>query len=220
MISIVRAAGFAAAALALAATSTFSAPSIASEADAAAITSPLEAHAEATIDEAGNEQALESLADNMVKFADAAVPRPRTLAELVAAHSRDSIAPGEMECLAGAVYFEARSEPLEGQLAVAEVVLNRSTSGKYPAGICDVVTQRKQFSFIVEGEFPPIDKTTKSWRKAVAIATIAFEDLAEEVPSTSLWYHADYVAPVWRHGLARAEKIGAHIFYTAKAKKA
>ena len=219
MISFVRAAGFAAAALALAATSTFSAPSIASEADAAAITSPLDAHAEATMDEAGNE-ALESLADNMVKFADAAVPRPRTLDELVAAYSRDTIAPGEMECLAGAVYFEARSEPLAGQLAVAEVVLNRAASGKYPAGICDVITQRKQFSFIVDGEFPPIDKTTKSWRKAVAIATIAHEGLAEEVPSTSLWYHADYVAPVWRHGLTKAEKIGAHIFYTAKAKKA
>src|SRR4051812_25229117 len=74
-----------------------------------------------------------------------------SLAELVAAHSSTQTADPQHECLAGAVYFEAKGEPLQGQLSVAEVILNRARSGRFPGSICGVVMQRGQFSFVRGG---------------------------------------------------------------------
>jgi spore germination cell wall hydrolase CwlJ-like protein len=135
------------------------------------------------------------------------------LDELVRDHRAAVASDEERRCLAGAVYFEARGEPLEGQLAVAEVVLNRAASGEYPASICEVVKQPAQFSFVRNGLFPPIDESSAAWRTAVAVAHIAAEKLADKLASDVLWYHADYVAPDWGRRLARATQIGAHIFY-------
>ena len=119
----------------------------------------------------------------------------------------------ELECLAGAIYFEARGEPLDGQLAVAQVVLNRAGSGIYPSSICDVVTQPAQFSFIRNGEFPPIDHDCELWHQALAVADIARKQLVQEIAGDVLWYHADYVSPAWGQRLTRAAQIGRHIFY-------
>ena len=137
----------------------------------------------------------------------------RSLRRLVRAHAAADVPDPERECLAGAVYFEAQGESVEGQLAVAEVVLNRAASGEYPSSICDVVTQPAQFSFIRDGRFPAIDRGSDAWRKAVAVAHIAAENLADTLSSDVLWYHADYVAPSWGRRLSRATQIGAHIFY-------
>jgi spore germination cell wall hydrolase CwlJ-like protein len=120
----------------------------------------------------------------------------------------------EQLCLAKAVYFEARSESLEGQLAVAEVVLNRARSGVYPPSICGVVTQHAQFSFIRAGRFPAPNTASDAWHKALAIAEIASKHLATEVAPNVLWYHADYVAPAWGRQRTRVAQIGAHIFYS------
>jgi spore germination cell wall hydrolase CwlJ-like protein len=120
----------------------------------------------------------------------------------------------EQLCLAKAVYFEARSESLEGQLAVAEVVLNRARSGVYPPSICGVVTQHAQFSFIRAGRFPAPNTASDAWHKALAIAEIASKHLATEVAANVLWYHADYVAPAWGRQRTRVAQIGAHIFYS------
>jgi len=120
----------------------------------------------------------------------------------------------EQLCLAKAVYFEARSESLEGQLAVAEVVLNRSRSGVYPSGICAVVTQHAQFSFIHAGRFPAPNTSSDAWHKALAIAEIARKHLATAVAPNVLWYHADYVAPAWGRQRTRVAQIGTHIFYS------
>jgi spore germination cell wall hydrolase CwlJ-like protein len=117
-------------------------------------------------------------------------------------------------CLAKAVYFEARGESLEGQLAVAKVVLNRAGSGVYPATVCEVVTQKSQFSFIRRGRFPTPDTGSESWRKAVAIARIAQDGLASSVPGNVLWYHADYVSPPWGKWHTQVTRIGTHIFYS------
>lgn len=216
---IVRAAGIAAAALALAAGASFADPSMAQGGDSAPMAGYL-AHAAATIDGAGEASTAPgdpadyaAVAAGAIRIVEAAMPRPRALEELIPAYTDTEITDPEEECLARAVYFEARSEPVDGQLAVAEVVLNRAASGRYPEGICDVVTQRKQFSFIVDGRFPMPDKDSKAWRKAVAIARIANDKLAGNLSDDVLWYHADYVAPVWRHGLERETKIGLHIFY-------
>lgn len=136
----------------------------------------------------------------------------RSLEELVAAYASAHAPDAEHECLAGAVYFESKGEPLQGQLAVAEVVLNRAASGKYPSSICGVVTQKSQFSFVRGGRIPPISKSSPAWRKAVAIAHIAKQDLADGGVANAMFFHARYVSPNWRR-LKRVTSIGNHIFY-------
>ncbi len=119
----------------------------------------------------------------------------------------------ETNCLATAVYFEARGESAEGQLAVARVVMNRAASGRYPTSWCAVVKQPAQFSFVRNGQFPSADSNCDAWRKAEAIAELAASNVVPSVGPGVLWYHANYVAPAWRHNLQEVEQIGAHIFY-------
>ena len=125
----------------------------------------------------------------------------------------------EQRCLAEAVYFEARSEPPEGQAAVAQVVLNRMKSGLYPASICGVVYQNRhrhlacQFTFACEGKAL---RTTESdaWDQAKQIASAVLEGktyLAEVGGATH--YHAKYVRPYWAKRLKKMDVIGQHIFY-------
>ncbi len=142
-------------------------------------------------------------------------PVARSLSDMVAAQGDSAMADADATCLATAVYFESMGESLEGQLAVAQVVINRAQSGRYPTSLCGVVKQKAQFSFVRSGRFPQIDPDCQAWRKARAIARIAAGRLATVIPSDVLWYHADYVAPGWGRRLARVEKIGPHIFYRA-----
>jgi len=156
-----------------------------------------------------------AFAEHLVALADASLPRPRTLPELVDAYAGAATDDREQDCLAAAVYFEARGEPIEGQLAVAEVVLNRVASGRYPATVCAVVTQPWQFSFVNRTRsIPPANRASQSWRRAVAVARIAEAGASRLLPRDVLWYHADYVAPGWGRRLARNAKIGLHIFYS------
>lgn len=119
----------------------------------------------------------------------------------------------QANCLATAVYFEARGESLEGQLAVARVVMNRAVSGRYPPDWCSVVKQPAQFSFVHHGQFPYIDAGSAAWGRAQGIARLAIANVIPSVDQDVLWYHANYVAPSWGHRLNMVEKIGAHIFY-------
>ncbi len=119
----------------------------------------------------------------------------------------------EANCIAVAVYHEARGESLEGQLAVAQVIKNRAMSGKYPSDWCGVVKQPWQFSFVRHGQFPSVDVNSEAWRKAVGITRLAVANAVPSVPKECLWYHANYVAPRWSNNLQRVEQIGAHIFY-------
>lgn len=136
----------------------------------------------------------------------------RSLEELVEAYASAEVPDAEHECLAGAIYFESKGEPLRGQLAVAEVILNRTESGKYPTSICGVVKQKSQFSFVRGGRIPPIQKSSAAWRKAVAVAHIARDELADAAVSDAMFFHARYVSPNWRR-LKRVASIGNHIFY-------
>ncbi|WP_324808695.1 cell wall hydrolase [Sphingomonas sp. LY29] len=136
-----------------------------------------------------------------------------SLSSLVSAQIAGAPLDEEGKCLATAVYFESMGEPLQGQLAVANVVINRARSGRYPSSFCAVVKQKAQFSFVRAGRFPRIDPACQAWAKAQAIARIASQNLAQALPSDVLWYHADYVAPGWGRRLTRIDKIGAHIFY-------
>ena len=119
----------------------------------------------------------------------------------------------EATCLATAVYFEARGESLEGQLAVARVVMNRAASGRYPPSWCATVKQPWQFSFVRHGQFPAINTASGAWRKAQAITRLAMSNAVPSISNDVLWYHADYVAPTWRRNLQQASRIGQHIFY-------
>ncbi len=139
--------------------------------------------------------------------------RPASLRAMVAQTAVGEPLSEEMHCLAGAVFFESRGEPLEGQLAVAQVIINRAASGQFPADYCGVVFQRAQFSFVKGGRMPAIATGTQAWRNAQAIAHIAHRGLWDSAADDSLYFHANYVRPSWsRHKVARAT-IDTHIFY-------
>jgi spore germination cell wall hydrolase CwlJ-like protein len=139
-------------------------------------------------------------------------PVRRSLHELVGLHSSAQTTNAEQECLANAVYFESKGEPLTGQLSVAEVVLNRAKSGRFAPSVCGVVKQRGQFSFVRGGRLPSVPRASLAWKKAVAIARIAQADLADSPASRALFFHATRVRPAWR-GLKRVATVGNHIFY-------
>ncbi|MEA2959569.1 MAG: hypothetical protein QOJ58_5552 [Alphaproteobacteria bacterium] len=134
---------------------------------------------------------------------------------LVGKYATNAALDEQTNCLATAVYFEARGESVEGQLAVARVVMNRAASGRYPPDWCSVVKQHAQFSFVRNGAFPSADTNSAAWQKAEAIAQLAAANIVPSVDTDVLWYHATYVAPSWGHRLSKVEKIGAHIFYRA-----
>jgi spore germination cell wall hydrolase CwlJ-like protein len=129
---------------------------------------------------------------------------------------------GEKRCLAEAVYFEARSEPVEGQAAVAQVVLNRVSSGLYPASVCGVVYQNRnrykrcQFSFACEGKSLRVTERD-AWLSAVRVAeeVLAGRTYLSEV-GRATHYHATYVKPRWARQLTKMDAIGKHIFYKLK----
>ncbi|MDB5693793.1 MAG: cell wall hydrolase [Alphaproteobacteria bacterium] len=137
-------------------------------------------------------------------------PPQRSLAETVEAYAAGTAADGEQECLANAVYFEAKGEPLRGQLAVAQVILNRTRSGRFPSSVCGVVRQRGQFSFVHRGHLPSVPRGSAAWRKAVAVARMAREG-AEPVAARALFFHARSVSTGWH--AVRVAQIGNHIFY-------
>ena len=125
----------------------------------------------------------------------------------------------EENCLARAVYFEARSESDMGQLAVAKVILNRVKSPKFPKSICGVVYQGSgnrnscQFSFACDGQ-PDDVKQPGAWDHAKKIAQRAIAgDPAVAMMGKATNYHADYVKPKWAKNMRRLSKIGRHIFY-------
>lgn len=124
----------------------------------------------------------------------------------------------EARCLAQAVYFEARSEPVEGQFAVAQVVLNRVKSRHWPDSVCAVVFQnehrrhRCQFSFACDG-VSDTPRNPVAWKKAQRVALLALENLWRDITDESTHYHADYVAPDWRERLQPTTSFGRHQFY-------
>jgi hypothetical protein len=131
-----------------------------------------------------------------------------------------------IDCLATAMYFEARGEPARGQYVVGRVILNRVKSRFYPDTICDVVYQnahlknRCQFSFACDG-LPNEVKEGEAWeiirRRAEFLAECDEECMNAPPGASDLWtsthYHADYVSPSWAKKLHRTGRIGRHIFY-------
>jgi spore germination cell wall hydrolase CwlJ-like protein len=125
----------------------------------------------------------------------------------------------EQACLANGIYFEARSESVRGQAAVAQVILNRVRNPAYPNSICGVVYQndnwlnRCQFSFACDGRKKRIDSPANyKIAQDVAMAVTAGKIFIPEVGS-STHYYANYVHPGWARTMQKMTKIGLHIFY-------
>jgi N-acetylmuramoyl-L-alanine amidase len=133
-----------------------------------------------------------------------------SLAELVSAQTRGPLS-RELECLAGAIYFEAKGESLTGQLAVGRVVVARARSGRFPQSYCGVVLQPSQFSFVRGRSIPAVNRSTHQWQRATAIARIAHADAWESPVEGALFFHATHVAPRWR--LTRMARVENHVFY-------
>lgn len=143
--------------------------------------------------------------------APATVSRHGTLAALVSQLRGVEAGSRELECLAGAVYFESKSEPLAGQLAVGHVIANRVRSGRFASSYCGVVFQRGQFSFVRGHAMPFIQRAGLQWKNAVAIAKIVDQKLRTSEIGSALFFHARRVSPSWR--MTRVATLGNHIFY-------
>lgn len=117
----------------------------------------------------------------------------------------------EARCLATAIYFESKGEPLAGQLAVAQVILNRAESGRWARDACGVMLQPRQFSFIRGGRAPE-PRDSEAWAVAQAVALIALSDSWRAVVGDATHFHATRVNPGWA-GKQRVATIGRHVFY-------
>jgi spore germination cell wall hydrolase CwlJ-like protein len=225
-----RAAALAAAAFGLCTAAGFTAPSLASETEATPVVS-YTAHADSTLtaEDLGlndipapvtepsqlepaplvTHETAPVLSEPDEDQVDA--PRGRSLSELVTHYASSTPRDVETDCLARAVYWESKGEPLNGQLSVAEVIINRSQSRRFPSSICGVVRQPSQFSFVRRGYIPQPPQASRQWWTAVAIARIAREDLADGAAPNALFFHARRVRPGWH--LTRVATVGNHVFY-------
>ena len=133
---------------------------------------------------------------------------------------------GDKECLAKNIYFEAKNQPLIGQLAVAIVVMNRVEDHRFPNTVCEVVQQgptlawtenfpvknKCQFSWFCDGKSDePTDSVT--WMESIKLAGFILNDYYPDITEGALWYHANSVDPYWNDFLTSTVIINDHIFY-------
>lgn len=160
--------------------------------------------------------------DQLTTPPEAEVPAPtadevaeapaRDLPSLVAHYRSSNPGSRELECLAAGIYFESKSEPLAGQLAVGHVIADRADRGKrFASSYCGVLFQRGQFSFVRGKSYPAIPRASRQWQTAVAIARIVDRELHESAVPGALFFHAKRVQPRWR--LTRLGSVGNHVFY-------
>ena len=145
--------------------------------------------------------------------------------EFVPTTKRVKLADDERLCLTQAIYHEARGESREGQLAVANVIINRAMSKKYPSTICGVVFQNAdkgrykcQFTFACDGR-SDMGRERAAWNRSMQMADEAFYEFQRGerpgvVPNSVLFYHTTAVAPRWSNTFRRVAAIGSHVFYS------
>jgi len=124
----------------------------------------------------------------------------------------------QWQCLTEALYFEARGESAEGLFAVAEVILNRVDSARYPGSICEVVNQGTgkrfacQFTFTCDGH-PEEVRNPAAWERVGKVARVMIDGAPRSLTEGALFYHTHAVAPSWSRKLDRTASIGVHHFY-------
>ena len=183
------------------------------------------------------QSALDSASDRLSALTEALRPRARS-DEIVAA-SREAEAAAaaparldfrtldamprtsgdaEWQCLAEAIYFESRGEPLEGQVAVAEVVLNRVADRRFPSTVCGVTKQGAgsgkgcQFSYACDGNSDAM-KSALPRSRAEKIATMMLAGRARTITDGATYFHTRSIRPDWSHRFTRTAAIGHHYFY-------
>ena len=124
----------------------------------------------------------------------------------------------ELKCLSEALYFEARGEQIEGQIAVADVIINRKNSNRFPSTICGVVSEGShkknacQFSYNCDGKLELIyDK--KTYSRIVKLSAMVLNGAFSDVTNGATFFHASEVSPSWSKKFQKTRKIGRHIFY-------
>jgi hypothetical protein len=130
----------------------------------------------------------------------------------------------EWNCLARAIYFEARGEPIEGQVAVAEVILNRRDDPRFPKTVCGVVDQGAkrsgcQFSFMCDGR-PEKVRDREAYALAGNIAHLMLEGRPRVITGAATHFHTTFVRPSWARRMVKTTRVGAHLFYREKVRTA
>lgn len=131
--------------------------------------------------------------------------------------SLGNLGKNDLECLAEAVYFEARGEGRRGGIAVGEVILNRARHHKFPSSVCGVIFQRYknvcQFSFACD-QNRSIKTASASWLRSRQIAEeLLNQKVSENITGDALFFHARRVNPRWASKMRRTVSIGRHLFY-------
>jgi hypothetical protein len=179
----------------------------------------------------GGNNALSAIDSFMAPVAER--PQPTVTPDLLAAYvdsgyqpteKRREVANAERDCLAQAIYHEARGESPDGQLAVANVIVNRARSSNYPSSLCGVIYQgakqgryRCQFTFACDGrDDAPGER--QAWARSMALAKDVYAEYATgekigAVPDSALFYHTTAVRPSWAYTYSRVAEVGSHIFY-------
>ena len=178
----------------------------------------------------GGNNALSAIAS----FTDnPAPPVPSVTPDLLAHYVENGYVPtakrvetarSERECLAQAIYHEARGESAMGQLAVANIIVNRARSARFPSSLCGVVYQnankgyhRCQFTFACDGR-SDTPREKRAWARSVALAQKVYAEYATgaeigAIPDSALYYHTTSVRPSWAYTYQQVAEVGAHIFY-------
>jgi spore germination cell wall hydrolase CwlJ-like protein len=176
-------------------------------------------------------RALGSVSEKRLRQLVSSQPMARTLDPVTAVTysnawlDKQPLAKGaaEWQCLAEALYFEARGESVKGQFAVAEVILNRVTSPRFPASVCGVIHQgtgRKhqcQFSYTCDGHAENI-RELRAYERVGKIARLMLDGAPKQLTQGATYYHSASVLPRWAKVFSRTAKIGVHYFYRPKAK--
>ena len=198
-------------------TATIAEPTFAAEGDAstgaatamlASVTAPLLAVDARTLEARDPDFSTSGMAEGSLPAAQtpradapqATLQTPQSLDDLVA-----------NRVAATTVYYESKGEPLDGQLAVAQTIVNRTTSGRFPSSVCGVVRQPGQFSFLRNGSMPTPPHESSAWKRAVAVAMIARDGLWKQIAPAALFFHARRVSPGW--GKIKVASLGNHIFF-------
>jgi len=159
----------------------------------------------------------------IISFAYTKAPRiePGRIEAMQREAARAQRRESDLECLAENIYFEARGEPVAGQYAVAEVTLNRTRAQNFPHTICGVVHQSRwdpgrkravaDFSWTELGALSPEDGP--AWKRAMAVANAAYDDLHDPIVPGALFYHATSIRPSWARTRTAIATIGNHVFY-------
>jgi hypothetical protein len=164
----------------------------------------------------GRDGALPPPSERGIETAESEPPEALAIEDLIA--EADPKGDSEWECLSQAIYHEARGESLEGQIAVAEVILNRRDSGKYPATVCGVVEQGTgrrnecQFSFWCDGLSDEI-RDQGAWAEVGRVARVMIDGAPRDLTEGAMFYHTKAVEPYWADEFTETAEIGAHLFY-------